>query len=198
MEKGFLFLLALFLFFISCEDDIGGNGKSNIDVQRLRDIASGNDVRYDDENYLNISGFTTRDNMGRILNSNDPDDWNLDDEFTEREKMLFDTLDFTRTGIVEPVIIEDGYFPLPDPYIMFYPNPFGQIASIGYYHNDHIVNLAIVDSKYKKLYSFRIENNPDMAFDFEKLAYGTYRMYYVIQDKNYNIVHCGHGDIQKK
>lgn len=156
----------------------------------------------DNEEFLVIEGITEIDSGG-CSSHIDPDDWNLDDIFTDREKQLFDTLDFSRTAIAKPLPpIEEipGYLtPDRSPHIFFAPNPFHISAALGYYRNDHILNLVIVDNKYNKLFSWRTEEfNGGATFYFENLKKGIYRMYYVLQDKNYNIVYCGHGDIKNE
>ena len=181
MRKHFIFLLILPFIIVSCNDN--------------------------DEDYLHIEGITETTASGEITGvSVDPDDWNLDDVFTKREKQLFGDLDFSKTAVVEPVPIPecpdgmDCIDPIEDindlRRIVFCPNPFDGYAFLRYYHSNHILNLVVVDNKYNKLYSRRVENVISMFFSIPNLKKGIYRMYYVIQDMDNNIVHCGHGDIK--
>ena len=82
-------------------------------------------------------------------------------------------------------------------FISFCPNPFITTGYLLYYHDKHILNIIIVDSKYNKLCRYRLTDRQQVVFDFTTLNKGIYRLYYVIQDSQYNIVHLGHGDIEK-
>ena len=182
MRKHFLFFLILPFIIVSCNDD--------------------------DKDYLTIKGITETTASGEITGvSIDPDDWNLDDVFTKREKQLFGDLDFSKTAEAEPVpasvpVCPDGMDCIDQDinflrYIVFCPNPFDGYARLDYYHSNHILNLVVVDNKYNKLYSRRVENVISMFLSIPNLKKGIYRMYYVMQDMDNNIVHCGHGDIEK-
>ena len=175
MKSKLLFLLVLFVSFASCQ-------KEGVD-------------------YLRIKGITERTMDGSLTYLYfDPDDWNLNDQFTKREKRLFEGLDFSKTTEAEPPYFEEMEGMVSEftsPRIYFYPNPFSEITYIGYYHSDHIINLVVVDNHYNKLLSYRGEVGRISAISWVWLDSGIYRMYYVIQDKNDNIIHCGHGDILK-
>ena len=175
MKSKFSFLFVLAVLFVSCR-------KESVD-------------------YLRIEGITEAAMDGPTGRYFDPDDWNLNDQFTKREKQLFEGLDFSKTAEAEPVNVDEvGGIISEDttPRISFGPNPFCEITFLCYYRNDYTINLVIVDNHYNKLFSYRGEINQCyvrywLQLDYEKI----YRMYYVMQDKNDNIVHCGHGDILK-
>jgi hypothetical protein len=176
MKIKFLLILFSLPVFISCEDENKNENEAET---------------------ISIEGITEVDNMGVFYGNFDDDDWNLDDQLTEKEKQLFASLDFSKTGVAEPIPSEPGVIPKIK-FITFYPNPFSDVPRLSYYHNEHILNLVIVDNKYNILYSYRVENSESVTFNFDSLKTGIiYRMYYVVQDKNYNIIHCGHGDIKR-
>ena len=148
------------------------------------------------ESVLLIKGITSVDELGYTI-SIDENDWRLNDKFTEKEKQLFDTLNFSKTAIAEPMPISENTS-YKTPVILFFPNPFRSQGGLFYYHDKHILNLIVVDSKYTKLYSFRVRASHYFALNLNKLDKGIYRIYYVIQDSQYNIVHLGHGDIENE
>jgi len=163
-------LVVITLFFISCGD-----------IQ---------------DEHLSIEGITYTDIHGNVSNI-DYNDWNLNEEFTSREKQLFDSLNFNKTAKAETDV--NSVYYNRTPYIKFYPNPFSTTGFIQFYRPDLIYNVVVSDNKYNKLVSFRWTDKPlGCAYNFSTLNSGIYRMYYVIQDLKYNIVYQGHGDIQKE
>ncbi len=148
------------------------------------------------ESVLLIKGITSVDELGYSI-SIDENDWRLNGKFTEKEKLLFDTLNFSKTAIAQPMPISESTS-YKAPAILFYPNPFRLQGGLFYYHNKHILNLIVVDIKYTKLYSFRVRDSHYFSLNLNKLDKGIYRIYYVIQDSQYNIVHMGYGDIENE
>jgi len=174
MKSKFLFLFVLSALFVSCQ-------REGVDYLRIEGITE-----------ATIGGPT-----GRYI---DPDDWNLDDQLTKREKKLFEGLDFSKTAEADPIHFEEIEGMVSEnrsPRIDFCPNPFSGSTYLCYYRGDYTINLVIVDNRYNKLFSYRGEIDRCIEFSYSLLDYGIYRMYYVMQDKNDNIVHCGHGDILK-
>jgi hypothetical protein len=171
MKTKILFLSFLLPFFISCDE------KNNNTDNESRET-------------LSIKGITETDEEGNVRGAVDSDDWNLNKQFTDREKQLFSTIDFTKTGIAEP--ITNG-----TQMICFCPNPFPYMGSLYYYQNKHIVSIVIVDYKYNILHRYQFKNRKEWHLDLTTLKEGIYRMYYVMQDENENVVHCGYGDIKR-
>lgn len=150
----------------------------------------------DNESFLWIRGISSYDEFGYSI-SLDHNDWNLNEEFSQKEKQLFDSLDFSKIASAEPVLDYDSStFKIPR--IIFFPNPIKLQGYIYYYNDKHILNLIIVDNRYNKPYSFRLKDSGSFYLDLSELHKGLYRMYYVIQDSQYNIVHLGHGDVEKE
>lgn len=173
----FLVIIFSLLLFISCK--------------------SGNSNEPESESYLSIKGITYMNELGELVGSIDHDDWVLNEKFTSKEKLLFDTLNFAKTATAEP-IPNTGNSVYTPPHILFCPNPCATVGGLYYYHENHILNIIIVDNKYNKLLSYRTKDTQHPSFDLAKLNKGIYRLYYVIQDSQYNIVHLGHGDIEKE
>ncbi|MFB6318141.1 hypothetical protein [Saccharicrinis sp. FJH54] len=123
---------------------------------------------------------------------NDNLDWKLDDDFSNREKKLFDSLDFKKVAeFTEP---DDGAIRWP---VYFYPNPLSDVGNLQYPYDNMILNIVIVDEMYNIKMSHRSTAN-SLGFDFSSYKNGYYRMYYVVQDSLFYIVHKGHGDIKKE
>jgi len=150
----------------------------------------------EDDSTLSIKGITYMSESG-WPGDIDSDDWRLNDEFTSREKQLFDTLDFTKRATAEPMTYPDNTI-YSSTSTMFAPNPVSTNGYLLYYHTNHILNIVIVDNKYHKLLSNRSYDKQQLTFNFIPFNKGIYRMYYVIQDAQYNIVYLGHGDIEKE
>ena len=148
------------------------------------------------DSYLLIEGITSVNEFGEER-SRDPNDWILNDKFTTKEKELFDSLNFSETATAEPMPIAENSIYNPTQ-ILFYPNPCATVGSLYYYHDKHILNVIIVDNKFKKLIACRLKDSQLITFDLSKLSKGIYRLYYVVQDSKYKIVHYGHGDIEKE
>lgn len=175
--KTFHCFLIAFLIFISCKSE--------------------NSNEIDTESYLPIKGITYMNEFGELVGNIDHDDWLLNDKFTTKEKLLFDTLNFTKTAIAEPMPNTENSISI-QPQIVFFPNPYATMGRLFYYHNKHILNIIIVDKKYNKLLTYRSTNTQLLSFNLSDFNKGIYRLYYVAQDSNYNIVHFGHGDIEKE
>ena len=125
---------------------------------------------------------------------NDGDDWQFNDDFTKKEKALFDTLNFGRTANFAEEHMP-GTIQLTDE-ILFYPNPVSTIGRFEYPYKNKILNLVIVNEDFDRKLEFR-SGSMGVAFDFSKYAKGYYRIYYVVQDSMYRIIHKGHGDVKK-
>ncbi|HEY5507185.1 MAG TPA: hypothetical protein VIK29_00835 [Paludibacter sp.] len=177
MRTKHFFEVIVLLLFISCKTEVT-NEPNN-------------------ESVLTIEGITYMNEYGEGGSSIDHDDWILNEKFTEKVKQLFDTLDFSKTAIAEPMpITENSSYRTP--VISFFPNPLSIQGGLFYYHDKHILNLIVINNKYNKLYSFRVRDSHYFHLNLNKLEKGIYRIYYVIQNSQYNIVHCGHGDIEKE
>jgi hypothetical protein len=135
--------------------------------------------------------------FGELTGNIDHDDWILNDKFTKKEKLLFDTLNFTKTATVKPMPDTENSIYI-SARISFFPNPYSTVGKLYYYHDKHILNIIIVDKKYNKLLTSRTTNTQQLSFNISNFNKGIYRLYYVIQDSSYNIVHFGHGDIEKE
>ncbi len=133
-------------------------------------------------------------NNSELPDLNNSSEWNLNDEFSSLEQSFFDTLNFNNTA---EYIVEETEYLQSDPIIKFYPNPFTEVAYLSY-NTAPIINIAILNSRYKKILEARFENAYEIAFNLSDQPSGTYKLYYVIQDKDYNIVHLGHGSIVKQ
>lgn len=142
-------------------------------------------------NDIKISGITYTDNFGLIYKQNEIDnnDWKLNYTFKDRERLLFDSLNFSNTAISDDANISP---------IVFYPNPFNVLGNIYYYNDKHILNIIIVDKSLNKKFEYRISNSTGYTFDLSTLNKGIYRMYYVIQNSEFKIIHTGYGDILKE
>ena len=141
-----------------------------------------------------FEGLTLRE-CEQDFNIIDDSDWRIDDKFSEIERNLFDTLKFESSFLKESSfadIINDGIVGTPK--VSFCPNP---TSGNGYFRftSTVIMNLVIVNQKFEKKYEFRGQY-PMIAIDLSSFPYGMYRMYYVLQDTNYQIVGIGHGDIK--
>lgn len=121
-------------------------------------------------------------------------DWHLNDEFSHNERKLFDTLDFTRTASYQ--LVESDYIQ-NSPKITFYPNPFKDVGFL-HYNTAPIIHIVIVNNSYEKILEARLENSYTIGFNLTEKKSGIYKLYYVIQDSNYNIVQLGHGFIKKE
>ncbi|MCW3786894.1 hypothetical protein [Plebeiibacterium sediminum] len=125
---------------------------------------------------------------------NTSSEWNLDDQFNSLEQSFFDTLNFKNTA--EFIMEENGSLHA-SPTITFHPNPFFNVCYLSY-NTAPIINIAILNSRYKKILEARFEDAYEIAFNLSDQPSGTYLLYYVIQDKDYNIVQLGHGSIIKE
>ncbi|MFB6341398.1 hypothetical protein ACE1ET_06735 [Saccharicrinis sp. FJH62] len=126
---------------------------------------------------------------------NDSRDWQLNDDFSQKEKNLFDTLDFKKVAkFTEP---DNQEYQSITGHISFYPNPLSDHGNLSYPNKNMILNIVIVDEMYNIKMSHRSTANL-LGFDFRSYKNGYYRMYYVVQDSLFNIVHKGHGDIKKE
>jgi hypothetical protein len=125
---------------------------------------------------------------------NSSSDWNLDDKFSQREKNLFSELDFNKTA--EFVNKESGTL-MYIPQIIFTPNPFQAIGYLSY-NTAPIINIVIVNKDFKKIHESRFEYSYKIAISLADEPSGIYRLYYVIQDEENNIVQLGHGNIKKE
>ena len=125
---------------------------------------------------------------------NSSSDWNLNDKFSQREKNLFSDLDFNKTA--EFVMKESGTL-LYTPQIIFKPNPFQEVGYLSY-NTAPIINIVVVNKEFRKISESRFENAYEIAFALPGQPAGIYRLYYVIQDQDNNIVQLGHGNIKKE
>ena len=101
MKNKHLLALIIFLFIISCKEK----------------------EKVDDKTVI-FEGITVLNEYGEMI-SFDSDDWHLNDKFTEREKQLFDTLDFNKTAEIERVLNE-GIIHMHS-IIKLFPNPMNPI-----------------------------------------------------------------------
>lgn len=141
---------------------------------------------------IKISGITYTSefgNMSSLKNEHDNNDWKFNYTFNNRERLLFDSLKFNNTATSEDEFIST---------IVFYPNPFNVIGNIYFYNSKHILNIVIVDKSLNKKLEFRLSNSTNYKFDLSTLNKGIYRMYYVIQNSEFKIIHTGFGDILKE
>lgn len=155
-------------------------------------------ISCDIDNEINISGITYTSDIGLISsdkNKNDGNDWNLNYKFKTFEKQLFDTLNFSKTAFAEPEFLNNSIIV---PQIIFYPNPVVNYGNIYYYSNNHIINIVIIDKKLNIIRNYRIQNSQNFKFDFSEINKGIYRMYYVIQNAEFEIIHMGYGDILRE
>jgi hypothetical protein len=125
---------------------------------------------------------------------NSSSDWNLDDKFNQREMNLFSELDFNKTA--EFVNKESGTI-LFTPQIIFTPNPFQTVGYLSY-NTAPIINIVIVNKDFRKIQESRFENSYEIGISLADEPSGIYRIYYVIQDEENNIVQLGHGNIKKE
>jgi hypothetical protein len=144
--------------------------------------------------FAGLSFFASCD-KGEDIDS--PSLWQLTDEFSQYEKSLFDSLDFNNTADYEHE--ETGYIQ-PRPQIVFSPNPFDDIAYLSYSSNltKPIINVVILSENTEDVLEIRVESSTVIGFNFSDKPSGIYRLYYVIQDSTYSIVHLGHGNIRKQ
>lgn len=174
MNKYLFLLLLIGYLFVSCKETDENN-----------------------ESVLFIKGISSYDEFGYQMTEDD-DDWRLNEKLSNKEKQLFDTLNFAKVGIAEQITDTINLY-FNTPRIEFFPNPIRAAVRVAYYNKKHILNLEIVDKKYTKLHSFRLKDNNFYFLLLNNLKNATiYRVYYVIQDSNYNIVHTGHGDIMNE
>lgn len=143
-----------------------------------------------------FTSITATNELGYLNGTPDYSDWKLNDEFTNQEKSLFDTINFQRTfnPDIFPNLVSTE---LTQPGIVLYPNPSTSIVKINYYIDIQIVNVAIVNWKFERVYAARFLKSKHFEVPVTQLNQGFYRMYYVVQDSLYNVIHCGHGDISK-
>jgi len=76
---------------------------------------------------------------------NDNNDWTLNVKFTDREKQLFDTIDFNKTATVED---PPSDFVSMGPSIKFYPNPVEDYTRLEYNQTPGVLNIVMVDSHF--------------------------------------------------
>lgn len=141
-----------------------------------------------------ICSFLSCEDNYDFTRINEGEDWQFNDDFTNKERALFDTLNFSKTAKFTEEQMP-GTIGLANE-ILFYPNPVSTIGRFEYPYKNKILNLVIVDEAFNRKMELR-SGSMSVAFDFSKYAKGYYRIYYVVQDSMYRIVHKGHGDVKK-
>lgn len=131
--------------------------------------------------------FSCKDEEKRI---SDGDDWLMNVDFSAKEKKLFDFLDFEKTAVFEP--LDDGA--VHQPRIYFYVLGKTRMLEFRDGRNDEILNVVIVNNKFKKIITDKIVSINRYEFNVEEYKSGIYRIYYVIQDSNFHIIFKGYGD----
>jgi hypothetical protein len=139
-----------------------------------------------------FSGITERDVFGSpMTNTPDPDDWNYNDHWTNRERALF--------GSSNSSLCADT---LASATCLAFPNPCGNILSMYVYGNNpaQTIALRIVNQKYEVLVSK--DNIPTSGgiggvFDLDVSSIPKHqivRVYYKISGNG--CAYHGHGDVQ--
>lgn len=142
------------------------------------------------EKVYDFSKISMYNEIGEQLNTGYPEQWRYDSEFTNEEKALFDSIDFSTFDIAKWVT------PTLKTNLGFIPNPVRNVGSFFLYRNCEIFNLVMVDTLFKKLASDKINNISYFAFTFSGFDPAYYRVYYVCQDSGKVITGMGYGNIQ--
>ncbi|MDO3694864.1 hypothetical protein QVZ41_08410 [Wenyingzhuangia sp. chi5] len=153
--------------------------------------------------------------IGIISCKKDNDDFGINNssldfqmnDFSQFEKKLFDSLDFNKTNTYEnllnenkPIEDDEGNLSIVDINydIILYPNPFQDIVNLSFSYPRSIINTIIVNNKYEKIIESRSLKNLKVAYHLTDKPSGFYRLYFVLQDSNYNILEYGKVNIHKK
>lgn len=169
MKTRILFGFLLFMVILSCEEEKNS-------PQKVYDFSS----------------ITMTDIDGTLLSGSDTNDWKLDVVFTDAEKSLFDSIDFSKKRMLKSL---SGVGPVIEQ-IAFYPNPVRFSGTFGFSGDMDKINIVIVDSLFRKKYDFKNIYHTHLMIDFTPFDTGYYRAYYVIQDSQGYITGSGYGDIK--
>lgn len=124
----------------------------------------------------------------------DTDNWKMDDEFSVTEMKLFDSIDFKKTAVFQP--LDDGIVRMP-PHISILMS--GDGISCAFYcvngNGNEILNLVVVDNSFKKRSSGKVIGKGSYRCDFSGYKSGRYRIYYVMQDSLQRVIYKGHGNL---
>jgi hypothetical protein len=149
----------------------------------------------DNESKPQFEGITLTDVQGSYMGFIDPTDWRTDDKFTKLEMQLFDTLNFNK---IKQSGLASGITNKSIGTIIFYPNPTTDFGTLDIDHDNFILNMVMVDGDFNKLISYRATDRRSISISFHSFNTGIYRVYYVLQDLQFNIIGLGHGDVKKE
>jgi hypothetical protein len=147
----------------------------------------------DNESKPEFKGITLTDEQGSFMGFIDPTDWRTDDKFTKLEMQLFDTLNFNKVNQAKSA---SGIINKSIGTIIFYPNPTTDFGTLDIDHDNFILNMVMVDGEFNKVISYRATDRRSIAISFHSFNTGIYRVYYVLQDLQFNIIGLGHGDVK--
>lgn len=137
-----------------------------------------------------FSDITMYDEIGEQLNTGYPEQWRYDSDFTNEEKALFDSIDFSNIDLAKWVT------PTFKTNLGFIPNPVRNVGSFFLYRNCDIFNFVMVDTLFNKVESLKINNTRHFSLTFTEFEPAYYRVYYVCQDSSRLITGMGYGNIQ--
>jgi len=148
----------------------------------------------DEGGIINISGITTRDNVGNLLGGLDETDWTNDASFPDAVSSLLnftETIDYSNAEI-STIQIEAFPNPLESQFILNLSSSTGTV-----------IKYIIVDEALKVYSEYALNLSAgntllaiQMNSSFPNNKY--YRMYYAFYDKTKTIYFKGHGDLKKK
>jgi uncharacterized protein YxeA len=117
---------------------------------------------------------------------NDSTDWKTDDVFLKREKRLFPSVKFKKRNINGSVKILPAY-----------PNPTDGELLVRIEETDAQLSYVLVDKNFKKISEGKSKAS-SFTLNIAGCVSGFYRMYYVVQNANLEIIAMGHGDLNRK
>jgi len=157
-----------------------------------------------EETEIAFSGITYTSGTGEIMGSVDQSDWRLDDVWTDHEKSIFYSDEFSELSLLEnnnSFVLKSAYEIVPlENFFPAYPNPVQYQFSLSIYRSASIFKLALVNSSFEILTAIQHNEFSGGNFNFdvsERSAFQAetiYRVYYLFEyiDRE---TEYGHGDI---
>jgi hypothetical protein len=138
------------------------------------------------EKMFDPTNITVVSTIGSV-SSTDSTDWKVNDNFSKREKRLFPSVKFKKRNINESV---KGIQPA-------YPNPTDGELLIRLEYQDAQLSYVIVDKNFKKISEGKSKAS-SFTLNIAGCVSGFYRMYYVVQNADSEVIAMGHGDLRRK
>ena len=151
-----------------------------------------------------FSGITNTSGTGEIMGAVDATDWCLDDIWSDSEKAIFSSVEFSELSLSEnkySFVLKSASEISPQNKIFpAYPNPVQNQFCLNIYLSASIFKLAIVNSSFDILVAMQFNEFSGSTFYFNVSdrsvfrAETIYRVYYLFEH-NDKSTEYGHGDI---